>query len=111
MTPTTHPTWKAWAGLIAAPAAWALHHQLMSDLNYANCEKGNGVLTVVSGLFALALALGGGVLSVYGWRDAEAAASPGGKFIGLLSVLVVGLHSVTLMFQILAGAIVPACFR
>jgi hypothetical protein len=99
-----------WVGLIAAPAAWAAHHQLGSSLNFTDCQRGNGGLAITIGLVALVVACGGGLLS---WS----AARGGGKsekserFIAGLGLMACGLFGLTIIVQMLAAAILPACFR
>ena len=39
--------WKPWAGLVAGPLAWALHHQAGSYLNFTDCRVGDGAMLIV----------------------------------------------------------------
>ena len=98
----------AWAGLIAAPAAWALHHQAGSDLNFANCLAGHGAVLISIGAASMILVLAGGGLSFLAWRGASEASR---RFIAALGLMACGLFALTILLQIAAAAILPACFR
>ncbi|MDB5423612.1 MAG: hypothetical protein JWQ29_1028 [Phenylobacterium sp.] len=105
---------RAVAGLIAAPAAWAVHHQLGADLNFADCHRGDGAVAMAVGAAALAVALVGGFLSWPVWRDRGGLEGPPGaanRFIAALSLLTSGLFSLTIAVQIMAAIVLPACFR
>jgi hypothetical protein len=108
------PRWLAWAGLILAPAAWALHHQASSDLDYWDCGRGGGP-AVVMGLVLLALALTGGGVSFLAWKagrdDATGATDSSARFIAALGMMSSGLFSLTILVQIGAALILPSCFR
>jgi hypothetical protein len=102
--------WRAWGGLVAAPAAWAIHHQAGSDLNFADCRTGDATLLVLIGVASLAIALLGGWFSFIAWRaPAEPRRSP--RFIAVLGLMASGLFSLTILMQIAAAAILPPCFR
>jgi hypothetical protein len=115
VSPTHTPLrWRAWAGLVAAPLAWALHHQIGSDANFTDCDRGDGGVAIAVGLAALVLSLLGGALSLSAWRRAGQAEGPGlgsDRFIAALSLLACALFSLTITVQIMAGVILPACFR
>ena len=110
-----HPSWRAWAGLVAAPAAWVVHHQLGSDLNFADCARGDGVTLVLVGLASLAVALAAGGFSLQAWRRAppapEGGTPPVGRFLATLSLMSSFLFSLVIITQILAALTLPPCFR
>jgi hypothetical protein len=114
--PVNLPGWRGWAGLVAAPSAWALHHQAGSDLNYFDC-RGGGDTTVLLliGLAALAIAVVGTWLSFAAWRAAgggpDHRSELSARFIPALGVMAGGLFSLTILVQIGAVVVLPACFR
>jgi hypothetical protein len=101
--------WFAWAGLVAGPAAWALHHQLGSNLNFYDCSRAGGPWLVVTGLALTAIAVAGGGLSMLAWRRTQA--DPTRRFIGLLGAMSGGLFALTLLIQTFAAVVLPPCFR
>jgi hypothetical protein len=108
--------WRGWAGLVAAPLAWALHHQVGGDLNFAGCARGGGQGTLVAiGLIALAVAAAATALSLGAWRRApepdEDGRTPLRRFVPALGVMAGGLFGLTILVQILAALILPPCFR
>jgi hypothetical protein len=103
---------KPWAGLVGPPLAWMLHHQLGSDLNFADCARGDGPLVAAVGAAALAVTLLSGWLSWRGWRASDAGeARPTDRFVAILGMMSAALLGLTIAVQVLAGLIVPACFR
>lgn len=115
MSPLTSPTWRAWAGLVGGAIGWTLHHQIVSNGNFAQCPKVNGVADLAVGLVSIAIILIGGFLSWTAWRRASGALQtshePDGRFIPALSLMGAGLTLLTVLVQIGAGLIVPACWR
>lgn len=104
----THPL-TPWAGLFLGAAAWALHHQIGADANMWSCVQANGGFVITTGLVCLVLALIGGLVS---WQ--AAAADPGSqyhRFARAVGLLAAGVFLLAILFQTLAGAIVPACLR
>lgn len=115
MSPIASPSWRAWAGLVAGPIGWALHHQAVSNGNFAQCPRMNGLADLALGLVAIAAIMAGGILSWTAWRQAsgglETSHEPAGRFIPALSLMAAGLFLLTVIVQIGAGLIVPACWR
>jgi hypothetical protein len=112
-TSAARSRWFAWAGLVVAPAAWALHHQAGSDLNFWDCGRGSGP-AVGMGLAMLAMALAAGGLSFLAGRpgrDREVRTEPSTRFIATLGMMSSGLFSLTILVQIGAALILPSCFR
>jgi hypothetical protein len=104
--------WRAWAGLIAAPAGWALHQQAGSALNYADCGTGDGSTVAMIGAATLLLALAGGWLSWSVYRaDSGTPELPVHRFIAAIGVMSAALFGLTIVVQITAGLILPSCFR
>jgi hypothetical protein len=89
--------------------AWFGSQQLGSDLSFAKCTANGPLQTGLIGLVALAIALGGGLLSHGVWKRREAEAE-GRDFIALVGMLVAGLLALAIIYQTLAAFIVPACF-
>ncbi|MDB5451933.1 MAG: hypothetical protein JWO33_511 [Caulobacteraceae bacterium] len=108
---TSRRPWRAWAGLVAAPAAWASHHQLGSDLNFSDCQSGDGGVAIAIGVAALAVAVTGGWLSWSAWRTSGGPADTPGRLVASLSLMASALFSMVIGIQMLAAVIVPACFR
>jgi len=104
-------SWRAWAGLVAAPIAWTLHHQTGSDLNFAHCGAGNGGTLMLIGLAALLIAVAGGVVSLGVVRTGSPPPEKLNRFIGALSLMIAGLLSLTILMQMAAALILPPCFR
>jgi hypothetical protein len=102
--------WRGWAGLVASPAAWAIHHQVGAYLNFTDCRTGGAAVIVLVGLACLAVALLGGWLSFGAWRALpETRGSP--RFIATLGLMSGVLFSLTILMQMAAAAILPPCFR
>ena len=100
-----------WTGLFAGAAAWALHHQIGSDVTFSDCGLGGpwliGGLGLVFGLVAVA----GGLVS---WRTRHAGPDREGReesrrFAAFVGVAGAGFFLLAIVFQTLAGFIVPAC--
>jgi hypothetical protein len=100
-----------WAGWITAPAAIALNHQGLGDLIFFDCRIGNPATAIVMGLVTLALAWAGGLVS---WRARGPleGSEPGPRwFIAAIGLMTAALYSVTIIFQVLSGLIIPTCAR
>jgi hypothetical protein len=108
------PGWRAWAGLLVAPLAWGLHHQLGSNVSFAACERGADTISLIAGIVALAVIAATGWLGWQSWRTAggveveEADALE--VFIPLLSIMAATLFALTIFVQLLADLILPSCF-
>jgi TRAP-type C4-dicarboxylate transport system permease small subunit len=113
--PITSPRWRAWAGLFGGAAGWALHHQIGSTSNFARCPFADGRLDLAVGVLALAIVLASGWLSWTAWRGAGGRATDSqeaaGRFVPAVSMMAAGLFLLTILTQMIAGLIVPACWR
>lgn len=109
------PGWRAWAGLIVSPAAWALHHQLGSNWSYAACDRGPNAVALIAGAIALIVIVASGALAWRAWRNAGGAADDEADalviFVPLLSLMAATLFALTIFVQLLADIILPSCFR
>jgi hypothetical protein len=106
--------WQSWSGIIAAPIAWAAHQQIVSNMNYGDCATGDGALAAFVGILALLVVGLAASLSFQGWKahaPAGGLSNPAARLIGALSLMLCGLMGLTILVQILAGAMVPACAR
>ncbi|MGA0607171.1 hypothetical protein ACO2Q0_14350 [Phenylobacterium sp. VNQ135] len=108
------PRWPAWMGLVLGAVAWALHHQIGSNVTYADCKIGL-IAAVGAGVPALGLATLGTLISLRAWRRAggaphESQEAPA-RFIAALSVGAGALFVLTILVQLGAGLVVPACAR
>jgi len=99
----------AWAALAAGAFAWFGSQQLGSNWVFAGCSPGDGLFDVLISLIALALIVGGGLLSWRVWRGGEddEASHP---FVGLVGTLAAAVLSVAIVLQAAAGLIIPSCF-
>ena len=98
-----------WAGLFLGAAAWALHHQLGADANMWSCVQADGGFVILIGLICLVIALIGGVIS---WQASPPGEAPQyHRFARAVGMLAAGVFILAILFQTLAGALVPACLR
>jgi len=108
------PHWPAWMGLILGLAGWALHHQVGSNVTFADCNLGLAA-NLGAGLPALALAAAGTLISLRAWRRAggevHGSQEAPARFVAALSVGAGTLFGLTILVQLGAGLIVPACAR
>jgi hypothetical protein len=113
--PITSPRWRAWAGLFGGAAGWALHHQVGSTSNFARCTVADGRLVLAVGVLAAAIVLVGGWLSWTAWRRGGGKPSTShetaGRFLPAVSLMAAALFLLTILTQVVAGVIVPACWR
>lgn len=113
--PITSPGWRAWAGLFGGAVGWALHHQVGSTSNFARCPIADGRLDLVVGLASLMIVLLSGWLSWTAWRrgggETLASHEADGRFLPAVSIMAAGLFALTIVTQMVAGLIVPACWR
>lgn len=113
--PITSPRWRAWAGLFGGAAGWALHHQVGSASNFARCTVADGRLALATGLLAAAIVLVSGWLSWTVWRRGGGGYSTSdeaaGRFLSAVSLMAAALFLLTILTQVVAGLIVPACWR
>jgi hypothetical protein len=104
----TRDTLLAWTALAVGAFAWFGSQQLGSNWVFAGCSPGDGLFAFLLSLIALALIVGGGLLSLRVWRggDDEAPRS----FVALVGILTSGLLAVAVILQGAAGLIIPSCF-
>jgi hypothetical protein len=101
-----------WAGGFFGPAVWYVHQQGMGDLTYYACEAANPWTVGLGGVLACAAVLAAGAWSAAAWR--EGGAKPEfdvRRFLALVSVMAAGLFTVAILFQTLAGLLIPGCAR
>ena len=98
-----------WAGIIGAAAGGFLSQQIGSNLAQDRCDITEWWVVVLIGLFGLALSVGGALLALKVWRRGEAE-TEARRFLALLSALLGALLSVAILFQTVAGFILPSCF-
>ncbi|MDB5444747.1 MAG: hypothetical protein JWQ97_64 [Phenylobacterium sp.] len=103
-----------WAGLFLGAAAWFAHHQGASDLIYWDCRLGGPLLTAGTGLVAGLVTAAGGLIS---WRThtairrAAEAPAHNRSVAGMIGAGSAAVFLLAIVFQSLAGVIVPACHR
>jgi hypothetical protein len=97
---------KPWAGLLAGMAAAGGQHQLVSDAMHFDCRYGRYDLLV--GVAALVLIAIGALLS---WSAVRGDREPGSarRFVAHMSLMAAGLFTVMVLWQTMAGVILPAC--
>ena len=100
-----HPALIASAGLILAPAAWAVGTQLGLILPYAECAASFRPL-LISGIMLTAVAVGGGWVS---WRAPWEGRT--GQFAARVFALLAAALSFSLLLQALASAMLTGCER
>ena len=102
-----------WSGLIAAPVAWLLHHQGVSDASYFDCGYGNPASAVGLGLVSLLLLAAAASLSWHGRRADDAVhTEPQARwFLSMISLLLCALLGLAIGLQVMAGVIIPGCLR
>lgn len=103
---------QPWAGAFFGPALWYAHQQGLGVLVYFNCRAAGPVVVVLASLVAIGGLAAAGWWSSLVWRRRE---SPPEfdvrRFIAMLSVLSAGIFSLALIFQTLAGVLIPGCVR
>jgi hypothetical protein len=97
-----------WAGIIGAATGWFLTQQVGSNLVQDRCDLGEWWIVGLLGLLGLSLALSGSLLALKVWRRGEAE-SEARRFLALLSAMLGGLLSIAILFQTVAGFIIPQC--
>ena len=98
-----------WVAVALAALAWFGSQQLGSNLSFADCAANGPLETGLIGLVALAVALGGGLLSRRVWKKRDPGAE-GQGFAALVGMLVSALLAVAIAFQTAAAFIIPECF-
>jgi hypothetical protein len=113
--PITSPSWRAWAGLFGGFAGWAFHHQVGSSGNFARCSTANGWLAIAIGLVACVIIVASGALSWTAWRRSGGGGASSheaaGRFVPAISLMAAALFLLTVLVQMTAALIVPACWR
>lgn len=112
MTASIASKFQPWAGWISAAVAAALNHQGMADTIYFHCGAGNPVSAVALGVVSLIIAWSGVLISWRGRHAPPETVEPRTRqFIITVGLMMAALYSVTIVFQMLAGLIIPVCFR
>jgi hypothetical protein len=96
-----------WLGLFLAAIAWAASQQVASDAIFDDCRRGSAGFVLLVCLLGLALDLGGGFLALAVWQDE--AGGKGGRFLGLLGLLLALLAGFAIVLQAISALIIPIC--
>jgi hypothetical protein len=105
---------RPWAGLWMGGGGWFLHQQAVVNTNYADCSLSGPVTVILIGLISAALAVLGGWLSWTARSRAESEGAPdlgSRRFLGELGTGASALFLVAIVYQLLAGLVVPECWR
>lgn len=97
-----------WAGLIGGGFGWALTHQIGANLVQDRCQAGGPLTLALLGLLGLAVAAAGAFFSWSLWRKQDAAQATR-TFLAALGLLAAALFSVAILFQTIAGFVIPRC--
>ena len=101
-----------WAGLAAAPTAWAVNQQLNYMIVPWVCANGINLIPFIS-LILAGLALAGGFLSWSAYRSAGIAEHHSGghprKMLAGISILIALLLALTILMQGTAALILDPC--
>jgi hypothetical protein len=100
-----------WTGVFAGALAWFVHHQLGSDGNQWSCAKVAGPVVIGVGIACALLAAAGGWVSWQARSPEGDPETPTRNFGRIVGVLAAATFLLTIAFQILAGALVPGCYR
>jgi hypothetical protein len=108
----SHPGLAACAGLIVAPALWAVNMQAGQILPYGDCGSHRHLSAIVP-LLSVLLALASGYAS---WRarsapDAQDLGGQPWRFIAVLGGLVALVFAFALLLQGAAGLVLTGCER
>lgn len=97
-----------WAGLIAAFIGAGIQHQGIGDALHFHCGNGMGTANLYAGIVALVVMAIGGVIS---WGVLRTAPEEPGtrRFVAQLSLMSVALFALMVVWQTLAGMLVPSC--
>jgi hypothetical protein len=103
--------WAPWAGLFIGPAAWALHHQIGSDLAYFECSQTHRWIGLAVGIACLSLVLAATWLS---WISrTRGQASPQSvemrRFVGWLATASGLFFAFAILLQSLIPFLAPLC--
>jgi hypothetical protein len=107
-TPRAHSRFAPWAGLVAAFLGAMVQHQGIGDALHFRCGPGMGRADVIAGVVAVIVMAAGGAIS---WSALRADRSEPGtrRFVAQLSLMAVALFMLMVVWQTLAGLIVPSC--
>jgi hypothetical protein len=101
--------WTPWIGLVVPPIAWAIHHQVGSDLVSYDCRIGASPLITSLGVVMALIALISGLISWVSRRsDSGMEVRTFAAYLGAMSGAVFFL---ALVLQTLATLMLPACHR
>jgi hypothetical protein len=94
--------------MIAAFVGAAVQHQGIGDALHFHCGNGMGSANLYAGIAALVMMAIGGLIS---WRVLRTAAEEPGtrRFVAQLSLMAVALFALMVVWQTLAGMLVPSC--
>ena len=92
-------------GIVLVAAGWALAHQLGSDSVFDDCASSGGVTVVLASLLGLLVVALGGLYCLPG----SDMAGSGRRFLGILGALLALIAGFSIVLQIAAGLILPAC--
>ena len=97
-----------WAGLVGAFLGAMVQHQGIGDALHFRCGPGMGRADVIAGVVAVVVMALGGAIS---WSALRADRSDAGtrRFVAQLSLMAVALFMLMVVWQTLAGLIVPSC--
>ena len=103
-----------WAGLLLGALGWGLHHQIGSNTNYTDCEVGGAATVGITGLLCLILPLAGAWFS---WAARPKARGAGDWDLSVRSLIAevgagaAALFALAILFQMLAGLMIPECWK
>jgi uncharacterized membrane protein YfcA len=97
---------KPWAGLLAGMLGAGGQHQLVSDSMHFDCRYGDSDIAI--GIAALVLIVIGALLSWSAVRRHPDPESPR-RFVAHMSLMAAALFALMVLWQTMAGVILPAC--
>lgn len=100
-----------WSGLFVGALAWALDHQLSSDVNNWDCARTGGPWVVSVGVVCGLVAIAGGWLSWAARTPDGDPAGPTRAFGRIVGVLAAATFLLAIGFGTLAGLTIPGCYR
>ena len=100
-----------WLGWIGGIAGWFVSQQFGSSYAQLDCDAANLAPMLLVGLFGIALAVGGGVMSFAVWRHPGGAepAARSASFIAGTAALAALVFALAIVFQTLSSLIIPQC--
>jgi TRAP-type C4-dicarboxylate transport system permease small subunit len=107
--------WRSSCALYVPPLAWALHHQIGSNIAFAACERAPHVVAIVIGLIGIGLIAISGAFAWGAWRranrDAHAESESLATFVPLLGIMNAALFALPIAAQLIADIVLPPCLR